>query len=119
MVISPKTMTMPVLVAVSQATFDKGSCAKQASRMASETWSAILSGWPSPTDSDYVFQCVRSGVSIFPLFFSSFSFRARVRASPGQVLSWEVHTVKRKVPSLKCLKPFEPLTAILSIGLGV
>lgn len=39
MVISPKTMIIPVLVAVSQATLDAGSSAKQASRMASETWS--------------------------------------------------------------------------------
>jgi hypothetical protein len=34
-----------------QATFELGSCAKQASRTASETWSQILSGCPSLTDS--------------------------------------------------------------------
>lgn len=44
-------LTRPVLVAVSHATLDHGSSARQASRMASEIWSAILSGWPSPTDS--------------------------------------------------------------------
>lgn len=52
MVISPKTMTIPVLVAVSQATLEAGSSTKQASRTASEIWSAILSGWPRPTDSE-------------------------------------------------------------------
>jgi acyl-CoA reductase-like NAD-dependent aldehyde dehydrogenase len=38
-----KGRTRPVLAAVSQATFDQGSAARQASRMASETWSQILS----------------------------------------------------------------------------
>src|ERR1019366_222619 len=41
----------PVAVSVSQATRLKGSCAKHASRIASEIWSAILSGCPSVTDS--------------------------------------------------------------------
>src|ERR1700730_5980607 len=44
--------TRPVAVRVSQATRLKESSARQASRMASEIWSAILSGWPSVTDSD-------------------------------------------------------------------
>src|SRR6185312_15318830 len=44
--------TRPVAVRVSQATRAYGSCSRQASRMASETWSAILSGWPSVTDSE-------------------------------------------------------------------
>src|SRR5947209_280459 len=43
---------MPVVTAVSQATRASGSLARMASRMASETWSASLSGWPSVTDSD-------------------------------------------------------------------
>jgi hypothetical protein len=34
-----KKKNLPVLVAVSQATLERGSSAKQASRMASETWS--------------------------------------------------------------------------------
>ena len=34
---------IPVLVAVSQATLERGSSARQASRIASETWSQILS----------------------------------------------------------------------------
>ena len=50
--ISPPTITIPVVVKVSQATLDFGSCAKQASRIASETWSASLSGCPSLTDSE-------------------------------------------------------------------
>src|SRR6476646_10657139 len=51
-VISPAITTRPVAVRVSQATRLDGSSAKQASRTASEIWSAILSGWPSVTDSD-------------------------------------------------------------------
>ncbi|KAK3036368.1 hypothetical protein RJ639_032137, partial [Escallonia herrerae] len=37
---------------VSQATLLSGSCSRQASRIASETWSQSLSGWPSLTDSE-------------------------------------------------------------------
>ncbi len=51
-VISPRTRTRPVVVAVSQATRAFGSSRMIASRMASEIWSHILSGWPSVTDSD-------------------------------------------------------------------
>ena len=40
------------MVAVSQATRASGSSRRIASRMASETWSHILSGWPSVTDSE-------------------------------------------------------------------
>src|SRR6266478_8575810 len=50
-VISPAMTTRPVAVRVSQATRLYGSCARQASRIASEIWSAILSGCPSVTDS--------------------------------------------------------------------
>ncbi len=51
-VISPSTSTRPVVVAASQATRASGSSRRIASRMASEIWSHILSGWPSVTDSD-------------------------------------------------------------------
>src|ERR1700741_5200372 len=51
-VISPPTMQRPVETNVSHATRDIGSSFKQASRMASEIWSDILSGCPSVTDSD-------------------------------------------------------------------
>ena len=51
-VISPATTTRPVVISVSQATRPVGSSLRTASRTASETWSAILSGWPSVTDSD-------------------------------------------------------------------
>ena len=50
--ISPRTMTRPVVVAVSQATRAFGSSRMIASRIASLTWSHILSGWPSVTDSE-------------------------------------------------------------------
>src|SRR5205807_1587885 len=42
----------PVVTRVSQATRPFGSCFITSSRTASEIWSAILSGWPSVTDSD-------------------------------------------------------------------
>src|SRR5215210_8127626 len=42
----------PVVTSVSHATRPTGSWARMASRMESEIWSAILSGWPSVTDSD-------------------------------------------------------------------
>src|SRR5438552_5126615 len=50
--ISPATTTRPVVSSVSHATRPIGSSAMMASRTASEIWSAILSGWPSVTDSD-------------------------------------------------------------------
>src|ERR1700691_1020092 len=51
-VISPATVTTPVLTSVSQATRPRGSAAMIASRIASEIWSATLSGCPSDTDSE-------------------------------------------------------------------
>src|SRR3954452_8695827 len=60
-VISPATTTSPVVRRVSHATRDLGSCSSRASRMASDTWSAILSGWPSVTDSEVKVQRVMGG----------------------------------------------------------
>ena len=51
-VISPATTAIPVVTSVSHATRAPGSLAMMASSTASEIWSAILSGWPSVTDSD-------------------------------------------------------------------
>ena len=51
-VTSPATTHRPVVSSVSQATRPSGSAARMASRTASDTWSAILSGWPSVTDSE-------------------------------------------------------------------
>src|ERR671930_1519778 len=45
-------MTTPVVTTVSHATRPNGSCSMIASRTASESWSASLSGWPSVTDSE-------------------------------------------------------------------
>src|SRR5687768_6139059 len=59
-VISPKTSTSPVVVAVSQATRASGSSRRIWSRIASEIWSHILSGWPSVTDSDVNRYCAAS-----------------------------------------------------------
>ena len=50
--ISPTTWTKPVVTSVSQATRAFGSFSIIASKTASEIWSAILSGWPSVTDSE-------------------------------------------------------------------
>ncbi len=50
--ISPATMHRPVVTSVSQATRLMGSSASMASRIESEIWSAILSGWPSVTLSE-------------------------------------------------------------------
>src|SRR3954452_14910436 len=50
--ISPDTTTSPVFTSVSQATRPFGSSRITASSTPSEIWSAILSGWPSVTDSE-------------------------------------------------------------------
>src|SRR6059036_1807264 len=44
--------TWPVVISVSTATRLRGSWVSMASRIASLIWSAILSGWPSVTDSE-------------------------------------------------------------------
>src|SRR3712207_2897044 len=51
-VTSPAMWTWPVVIRVSTATRLFGSCASIASRIESLIWSAILSGWPSVTDSE-------------------------------------------------------------------
>ena len=51
-VISPASTTRPVVTSVSAATREVLSCARMASRIPSEIWSATLSGWPSETDSE-------------------------------------------------------------------
>src|SRR5499427_5571182 len=51
-VISPATTTRPVVISVSQATRPSESSERTASSTESEIWSAILSGWPSVTDSE-------------------------------------------------------------------
>src|SRR5450759_671775 len=51
-VISPASTTKLSLTRVSAATLERLSWAKMASRIASEIWSATLSGWPSETDSE-------------------------------------------------------------------
>ena len=56
--ISPATRQRPVVTKVSQATRRSGPAARMASRIESEIWSAILSGWPSVTDSEVKVQLV-------------------------------------------------------------
>jgi hypothetical protein len=50
--ISPAIIAMPVVTIVSQATRDCVSCSRIESSIASEIWSATLSGCPSETDSE-------------------------------------------------------------------
>ena len=50
--ISPATTQSPVVTSVSHATRPYGSSVRTASSTLSLIWSAILSGWPSVTDSD-------------------------------------------------------------------
>src|SRR5437773_2853784 len=51
-VISPEIIARPVVTSVSHATRPVGSSRRTASKIASEIWSAILSGCPSVTDSE-------------------------------------------------------------------
>src|SRR5919204_1095436 len=51
-VTSPMTTQSPLVIAVSHATRACSSWASMPSSTASETWSQILSGWPSVTDSE-------------------------------------------------------------------
>ena len=51
-VTSPMTTHSSLVIAVSQATRASRSCPSMPSRTASDTWSQILSGWPSVTDSE-------------------------------------------------------------------
>src|SRR5215210_636307 len=101
--ISPRTSTRPVVVAVSHATRASGSSLMIASRIASEIWSHILSGWPSVTDSDVKRYCSASTMLVMrarPLL--AFSSRevstgtsSRTPQRPGGVVSDgdEMHSV--------------------------
>src|SRR5690348_2378112 len=72
-------MARPVVTIASHATRASGSLARIASRMASEIWSASLSGWPSVTDSDVNSDDMRSSLeSPTPA-----RTRDRLRASPS------------------------------------
>src|SRR6266568_2343217 len=51
-VISPPTTTRPVVIRLSHGTRPIGLSVSTAAKTAIEIWSAILSGWPSVTDSD-------------------------------------------------------------------
>ena len=62
-VISPNIQSRFVVQDVSHATREFGSPARAASRMPSETWSQILSGCPSETDSD-VSKCLKLPVAM-------------------------------------------------------
>src|SRR5262245_37805863 len=84
-------MTSPVVVAVSQATRAAGSSARMASRMASETWSHILSGCPSVTDSEVKrywaasMMLVTRSSSVGCRLNAQGSIREQPRPAPGRV----------------------------------
>src|SRR5436853_520828 len=80
-VISPATTTSPVVISVSQATRPSGSLARTASSTESEIWSAILSGWPSVTDSE-VKEKERLGMA------RRLASQGELRSSPGSLLGW-------------------------------
>src|SRR5688572_4485526 len=81
-VISPATMHCPVVTSVSHATRALGSLARIASRIASEIWSATLSGWPIETDS-LVNRCVlRRNWADTVVDSSQKGIRAPVRRTP-------------------------------------
>src|SRR3989442_6414319 len=95
-VISPATTAIPVVTRVSNATRAAGSLARIASRTASEIWSAILSGWPSVTDSDVkTWRCAGMGRSEEGL-----DVQASGAPSPGQpgvgVEQLHVHRVRER-----------------------
>src|SRR5918997_159233 len=85
--ISPDTTTRPVLTSVSQATRPLGSSRRTASRTPSEIWSAILSGWPSVTDSEVKRNSFEdsSWVAIWKGFVLTSGGCAAARSLPGRV----------------------------------
>src|ERR1700690_1148632 len=70
-VISPATTTSPVVTSVSQATRPFGSWRITSSSTASEIWSAILSGWPSVTDSEVNRKFLFASLKTAPIVWSS------------------------------------------------
>src|SRR5829696_8859751 len=86
-----------------------GSSASAASRMVSEIWSAILSGWPSVTDSEvkrweaFSFWSSAAFQVVIPTVFSAilYSPRFRLKSSPPPFyvslsageFGWKVHHV--------------------------
>src|SRR5213082_2147211 len=84
-VISPETTTRPVLTSVSQATRPPGSSRRTASSTPSEIWSAILSGWPSVTDSEVNRYCL-GGTAIRVSRFLSLSRETLMAVPPKQYL---------------------------------
>src|SRR6266566_1710058 len=90
-VISPETTASPVVTNVSQPTRPIGSCFITSSNTASEIWSAILSGWPSVTDSEvnrkFLSPSLKTNapLGLAVLFRSDFC-----QELPGECADWEV-----------------------------
>src|SRR5690242_10912559 len=86
-VISPATSTSPVVVAVSQATRESGSCASSASSTPSLIWSQSLSGWPSVTLS-LVKNAFGSVMKLLDIRSIPLAITRRTRRTPRRVTSW-------------------------------
>src|SRR5436190_8666508 len=99
--------TKPVAVSVSQATRLAGSSARQASRMASEIWSAILSGWPSVTDSEvnkYRFLDAKLCFSFVHVFVQK-NFGLLDRAGPAEIHAAATERTAKGSPSKRLSEP--------------
>ena len=109
-VISPATTTRPVVISVSQATREFGSPASAASRMASEIWSAILSGCPSVTDSE-VNRCSLSASGIMAVF--SFMHALADATAAAVVMAF---SLARAAGAGRCRRPQSGVITIRSAG---
>src|SRR3954465_11415759 len=76
-VTSPAMWTWPVVISVSTATRLRGSSLSMASRIASLIWSAILSGWPSVTDSEVNRRRDNSALLMQRLLTANYQFTAK------------------------------------------
>src|ERR1035437_5001502 len=88
-VISPATMQVPVVTSTSHGTRPVGSSVSTASSTASEIWSAILSGWPSVTDSEVKRNRRESAKVVLPTGYDLFQFNTRlVPFEPAALALW-------------------------------
>ena len=119
-VISPASTTSPVVSSVSTATRDPGSSASAASTIASEIWSASLSGWLSVTDSEVnrnpspSFMTCRLPVSGMPVsgMMAELTSSDRTSATPATM----ARSFCLATSGLRCRSPQSGLTIRRSAG---
>src|SRR5581483_7316851 len=101
---------------VSQATRLAGSSFRQASRMASEIWSAILSGCPSVTDSDVKRKRFRFDKTCAPHeSLQVLGGKSRVSGKPG-LGRWSVGSAEDGEAGLRLLKGYQSTPAPSTIS---